>query len=85
MSKASLLELCHGEKKYKEILFSVPDGGSDEGAEMAANYHSIIRTVKMQGRSAWEYLGKFLLIYLTVAGIFSVCDLTKSDWQYANS
>ena len=59
MSKASLLELCHGEKQYKEILFSVPDGGSDEGAEMAANYHSIIRTVKMQGRSAWEYLGKF--------------------------
>ena len=33
--------------------------GSDEGAEMAATYHSIIRTVKMQGRSAWEYLGKF--------------------------
>ena len=32
---------------------------SDEGAEMAATYHSIIRTVKMQGRSAWEYLGKF--------------------------
>ena len=59
--------------------------GSDEGAEMAATYHSIISTVKMQGRSAWEYLGKFLLIYLTVAGIFSVCDLTKSDWQYANS
>ena len=27
MSKASLLELCHGEKKYKEILFPVPDGG----------------------------------------------------------
>ena len=26
---------------------------------MAATYHSIIRTVKMQGRSAWEYLGKF--------------------------
>ena len=59
MSKASLLELCHGEKKYKEILFPVPDGGSDEGAEMAATYHSIISTVKMQGRSAWEYLGKF--------------------------
>lgn len=30
--------------------------GSDEGAEMAATYHSIISTVKMQGRSAWEYL-----------------------------
>lgn len=33
--------------------------GSDEEAEMAATYHSIISTVKMQGRSAWEYLGKF--------------------------
>ena len=26
--------------------------GCDEGAEMAATYHSIISTVKMQGRSA---------------------------------
>ena len=26
--------------------------GSDEGAEMAATYHSIISTVKMQGKSA---------------------------------
>ena len=58
MSKASLLGLCHDEKMYKEILFPVPDGGSDEGAEMAATYHSIISTVKMQGRSAWEYLGE---------------------------
>lgn len=33
--------------------------GSDEGAEMAATYHSIISTVKLQGGSAWEYLGKF--------------------------
>ena len=33
--------------------------GSDEGAETAATYHSIISTVKMQGRSVWEYLGKF--------------------------
>ena len=32
---------------------------SDEGAEMVATYHSIISTVKMQGRSTWEYLGKF--------------------------
>ena len=59
MSKASLLGLCHDEKMYKEILFPVPDGGNAEGAEMAATYHSIIGTVKMQGRSAWEYLGKF--------------------------
>ena len=51
--------------------------GSGEGAEMAATYYSIISTVKMQGRSAWEYLGNFLLKYLTVAGIFSVCDLTN--------
>ena len=84
MSKASLLGLCHDEKMYKEILFPVPDGGSDEGAEMAATYHSIISTVKMQGRSAWEYLGNFLLKYLTVVGIFSACDQIKSDWQYAN-
>lgn len=33
--------------------------GSDEGVEMVATYHSIISTVKMQGKSAWEYLGKF--------------------------
>ena len=30
-------------------------------------------------------LGKFLPKYLMVAGIFSVCDRTASDWQYANS
>ncbi len=35
--------------------------GSDEGAKMAATYHSIISTVKMQGRSAWDYLGKFFV------------------------
>ncbi len=35
--------------------------GSDEGAKMAATYHSIISTVKLQGRSAWEYLGKFFV------------------------
>ena len=80
--------------------------GSDEGAEMAATYHSIISTVKMQGQSAWEYLGNFFtkslikriesssLEFLSVKTLsnifngcrdFSVCDLTKSDWQYANS
>ena len=32
--------------------------GSDEGAEIAAVYHSIISTVKLQGRSTWDYLGK---------------------------
>ena len=35
--------------------------GSDEGAKMAATYHSIISTVKMQGRSTWDYLGKFFV------------------------
>ncbi len=42
----------------REQLHREPDDG-DEGVEMAATYHSIISTVKMQGRSAWEYLGKF--------------------------
>lgn len=88
MSEASLLELCHDEKMYKVILFPVPDGVSDEGAEMAATYHSIISTVKMQGRSAWEYLGKFftkslikriesswieLLSVKTLSNIFNGC------------
>lgn len=42
----------------REQLHREPDDG-DEGVEMAATYYSIISTVKMQGRSAWEYLGKF--------------------------
>ena len=41
--------------------------GSDKGAEIAAVYHSIISTVKLQGRSAWDYLGKFF------TGIFNGC------------
>lgn len=28
---------------------------------MTATYHSIISTVEMHRKSAWEYLGKFLL------------------------
>lgn len=35
--------------------------GSDDGAKMAATYHSIISTVKMQGKSAWNYYGKFFV------------------------
>ncbi|MDC1768830.1 hypothetical protein [Bacteroides uniformis] len=33
--------------------------GSDGKAEIAAVYHSIISMVKLQGRSAWDYLGRF--------------------------
>ena len=33
--------------------------GSDEGAKMAATYHSAISTVKLHGGSAWEYIGTF--------------------------
>ncbi|MCB7025386.1 transposase [Parabacteroides distasonis] len=33
--------------------------GSDERAEIVTVYHSIISTVELQGRSAWDYLGKF--------------------------
>jgi len=46
--------------------------GSDEGAEIAAVYHGIISTVKLQGRSEWDYLGYFLSEFLTVAEIFCV-------------
>ena len=53
--------------------------------EMEATYHSIISRVKMQERSVWEYLGRFLLKYLTVAEIFSVCGQAISDWRHANS
>lgn len=41
--------------------------GSDEGAEIAAVYHNIISTVKLQGRSTWNYLGEFF------TGIFNGC------------
>lgn len=33
--------------------------GSDEGVEMATTYHSIISTVKLHGKSAWNFLGTF--------------------------
>lgn len=33
--------------------------GSDEGVEMAATYHSVISTVKLHGKSVWNYLGTF--------------------------
>ncbi|WP_455972648.1 IS66 family transposase [Bacteroides congonensis] len=52
--------------------------GNDEGVEMAATYHSIISIVKIQRRSFGDYLGKFLLKYLTVT-VLLVCDLTKWD------
>ena len=57
--------------------------GSDEGLDMAATYYSIISTVKMQGRSAWEYFGKFFtksLIKRTESSLFeflSVKTLSK--------
>ncbi len=33
--------------------------GSDFGAEMAATYHSVIGTVKLQDSSAWDFIGTF--------------------------
>ena len=48
-------------------------------------YYSIISTVKMQVRSAWEYLGKYFTKIFTVTEIFWVCDQIKSDWQSANN
>ncbi len=41
--------------------------GSDDGAKMVATYHSIISTVKLQGRSVWDYLIK------SFANIFNGC------------
>lgn len=58
--------------------------GSDEGVEMAATYHSIISTVKMQGRSAWEYLGKFFTKIFNGCRDFFSMRPDKIDWQYAN-
>ena len=41
---------------------------------MAATYHSLISTVKLQGRSAWDYLGKFFVNIFNGCRDFSVCD-----------
>ena len=67
----------------REQLHREPDDG-DEGVEMAATYHSIISTVKMQRRSAWEYIGRFFtksLIKRIESNLFeflSVKTLSKS-------
>ena len=42
----------------------------DREGEMAVTYHSIISTVKMQGRSVWEYLGKFFTKIFNSCGDF---------------
>lgn len=56
--------------------------GSDEGTKMTVTYHSIISTVKLQGRCG-IILESFLLGMLTVAGIFQSIP-TKSDWEHVN-
>ena len=33
--------------------------GSDEGVEMSAVYHSIISTLKLSGKSVWNFFGDF--------------------------
>lgn len=42
-----------------EKCFEMVHYGSDAGAEMAAAYHSIIETVKLHGRSVWNFIGTF--------------------------
>ncbi len=54
--------------------------GSDESAEMAATYHSVIGTVKLQGGSARENLGKFFTKIFNGCSFFSACIQTKSNW-----
>lgn len=51
--------------------------GSDKGAEIAAVYHSIINTVKLQGRSAWNYLGKFFIGFFNGSRDFFESGTTK--------
>ena len=46
-------ESIHIEKQTASLYLAF---GSDEGAKMAATYHSIISTVKLQSRSVWNYL-----------------------------
>ena len=48
--------------------------------------HIIASSVQLRCRDGLHgiTLESFLLTSLTVAEIFSVCDLIKSDWQYAN-
>lgn len=57
--------------------------GSDEGAEMVAAYHRIISTVKLQGRSAWDYLGEYF------KNIFNGCrnfvNLTPQNIELASA
>lgn len=36
---------------------------------MVATYHSVIRTVKLEGSSAWEFIGTFFKKSLMVTGI----------------
>ena len=58
--------------------------GSDEGVEMAAAYHSIISTVKLQGKSAWQFLGSFFTKIFN--GCRDYCALTPGNigMAYAN-
>lgn len=47
--------------------------GSDDGAKMAATYYSIISTARMQGKSAWNYYGKFFVNFFNgCKGCFSL-------------
>ena len=58
------MPICHyliANIRHFGLIYSMLHLGSDEGAKMAATYHSIISTVKLQGRSAWDYLGKFFV------------------------
>ena len=56
--KLVLQDFLDKQKEY-DVRLSKLDAVLSEVEEMAATYHSIISTVKMQGRSAWEFLGKF--------------------------
>lgn len=74
--KLVLQDFLNKQKEY-DVRLSKLDAVLSDVEKQAATYHSIIRTVKIQGRSAWEYLGKFFTKIFNGCSFFSVCDLTN--------
>ena len=59
--------------------------GSDEGVEMAATYHSVISTVKLHGKSAWNFLGTFFTKIFNGCRDFFSLTPGNIEMAYANS
>lgn len=44
---------------YLDHFWVILHFGSDEGVEMSAVYHSIISTLKLCGKSVWNFFGEY--------------------------